>query len=88
MDLILPVQNENIPGDGKEFTKVSRAVGSTPHRSETNGMAETVVRRIKEGTSAVLWRLGLDEKVWADSMECFCHLRKCPRPPGRWENTL
>ena len=45
---------------------------STPHRSETNGRA---VRRVKEGTSAVLLQSGLDEKWWADSMECYCLLR-------------
>ena len=44
---------------------------STPHSSETNG----AVRRIKEGTSAVLLQSGLDEKWWADSMECCCYLR-------------
>ena len=44
---------------------------STPHRSETNGIAERAVRKIKEGTSAVL-----DEKWWADSMESYCFLRK------------
>ena len=48
---------------------------STPHRSETNGIAERVVRRIKEGTSAALLQSGLDEKWWADSMECYCYLR-------------
>ena len=41
---------------------------STPHRSETNGIAERAVRRVKEGTSAVLLQSGLDEKWWADSM--------------------
>ena len=35
---------------------------STPHRSETNGIAERAVRRIKEGTSAVLLQSGLAEK--------------------------
>ena len=35
---------------------------STPHRSETNGIAERAVRRVKEGTSAVLLKSGLDEK--------------------------
>ena len=39
---------------------------STPHRSETNGIART---------SAVLLQSGLDEKWWADSMECYCNLR-------------
>ena len=48
---------------------------STPHRSETSGIAERAVRRIKEGTSAVLLQSGLDEMWWADSMECYCYLR-------------
>ena len=48
---------------------------STPHRSETNGIAERAVGRVKEGTSAVLLQSGLDEKWWADSMECYCYLR-------------
>ena len=34
---------------------------STPHRSETNGIAEGSVRKIKEWTSALLLRSGLDE---------------------------
>ena len=34
---------------------------STPHRSETNGIAERAVRRVKEGTSAVLSQSGLNE---------------------------
>ena len=48
---------------------------STPHRSETNGTAERAVRRIKEGTSVVLLQSSLDEKWWADSMECYCNMR-------------
>ena len=48
---------------------------STPHRSETNGIAERAVRRVKEGTSAVLWQSGLNESWWADSMECYTYLR-------------
>ena len=47
---------------------------STPHRSETNGIVERAVRRIKEGTSELL-QSGLGEKWWADSMECFSYLR-------------
>ena len=38
---------------------------STPHRSETNGIAERAVRRVKEGTSAVLLQSGLNESWWA-----------------------
>ena len=48
---------------------------STPHRSETNGIAERAVRRVKEGTSAVLLQSGLDENWWASSMECHTYLR-------------
>ena len=48
---------------------------STPHRSETNGIAERAVRRVKEGTSAVLLQSGLDENWWADSMARSCYLR-------------
>ena len=48
---------------------------STPHRSETNGIAERAVRRVKEGTPAVLLQSGLDENWWADSMECYTYLR-------------
>ena len=69
---------------------------STPHRSETNGIAEKAVRRIKEGTSAVLLQSGLDENWWADSMECFSYLRNIqdllsdgkPHTKGVLENHL
>ena len=33
------------------------------------------MRRVKEGTSAVLLQSGLDKEWWADSMECYCYLR-------------
>ena len=46
------------------------------YRSETNGIAERAVRRVKEGTSAVLLQSGLNENWWADSMECYTY----PRP--------
>ena len=45
------------------------------HRSETNEITERAVRRVKEGTSAVLLQSGLDETWWADSVECCCYLR-------------
>ena len=48
---------------------------STPHRSETNGIAERAARRVKEGTSVVLLRSGLGKEWWADTMECYCYLR-------------
>ena len=46
----------------------------TPHRSETNGISERAVRRVKRGTSAILLQSGLDDKWSSDSMECFCYL--------------
>ena len=51
-----------------EFGKVCEDLSwnhctSTPHRSETHGIAERAVRRVKEGTSAVLLQSGLDEKL-------------------------
>ena len=63
-----------------EFGKVcedlswNHCTSSTPHRSETNGIAERAVRRVKEGTSAVLLQSGLNESWWADSMECYIYL--------------
>ena len=64
---------------------------STPHRSETNGIAERAVRRATGGTSAVLLQSGLGENWWADSIECYCHLRdiqdllSCGKTPyERW----
>ena len=33
------------------------------------------MRRVKESTSAVLLQSGLDEKLWADSMEWKTYLR-------------
>ena len=40
-----------------------------------NGIAERAVRRVKEGTSAVLLQSGLDENWWASSLECYTYLR-------------
>ena len=48
---------------------------STPHRSETNGIAERAVRRVKEGASIVLLQSGLDKRWWSDYVECYCYLR-------------
>ena len=45
------------------------------HRLETSEIAERAVRRVKEGTSAVLLQSGLDEKWWSDSMKCYCYLQ-------------
>ena len=58
------------------LVKICHHRTSTPHRSETNGSAERAVRRVKEGFSAVLLQSsGLDEKWWAEFVECCCFLR-------------
>ena len=56
------IYSDNSLGFGKACEDLSRNhCTSTPHRSETNGIAERAVRRVKEGTSAVLLQSGLDE---------------------------
>ena len=61
---------------GKACEELSRNhVTSTVHRSETNGLAERAVRRVKEGTTAVLLQSGFDEKWWAEYMERYCYLQ-------------
>ena len=44
------------------------------------------MRRVKEGTSAVLLQSSLDENWWADSMECYTCLRNVQ--DLRWENSM
>ena len=58
---------------------------STPHRSETNGIAERAVRRVKEETSAVWLQSGLGNEWWADSMECYCYLRNIQDLLSDWK---
>ena len=54
------IYTDNPLGFGKSCEDLSWNPGtSTPHRSETNGIAERAVRGVKEGTSAVLLQSGL-----------------------------
>ena len=46
-----------------------------PHRSETGGIAERAVQRVKADASSVLVQSGLQESWWAEAMECYCNLR-------------
>ena len=66
-----------IPWNSAKLVKISPGIIARLHhiRSETNGIAERAVRRVKEGTSAVLLQSGLNESWWADSMECYTYLR-------------
>ena len=83
------IYSDNSLDFGKACDEISWIhCASSPHRSETNGIAERAVRRKKEGTSAVLLHSGLDEKWWADSMECCCCLRNVKDLLGRWKHTV
>ena len=66
--------------NAKEFVKAMQDMGvvhdtSTPNRSETNGVIERAVRRLREGTSACLVQSGLNEEWWEYATECYCALR-------------
>ena len=64
-----------IPWNSAKLVKISHGIVSTHTDQKQNGIAERVVRRVKEGTSAVLYQSGLNENCWADSMECYSYLR-------------
>lgn len=48
---------------------------STPHRSDSNGVAERSVRKVKEGTACALVQSGLDESWPPEAMLCYCFLK-------------
>jgi hypothetical protein len=47
----------------------------TPHRSETNGMAENAVKRVKEGTSCSISQSGFVYAWWNQAMDYYCFVR-------------
>ena len=53
----------------EEDSKVE-CTDKSPHRSETDGIAEMALRSDQEGTSTVLVQSGLKEQWWSDAMEC------------------
>ena len=57
------------------YTETSLESSHTPHRSETNGIAERAVRRMKEGTSAVLLQCDSMKKGWLVLWNVFCYLQ-------------
>ena len=61
----------------EKHVKICHGITALQHLIDPrqNGIAERAVRRVKEGTSAVLPQSGLDERWWSYSMECYCYLR-------------
>ena len=66
-----------MPWNSAKLVKNSPGIHARPHHTDQrqNGIAERAVRRVKDGTSAVLLQSGLNEIWWADSMECYTYLR-------------
>ena len=66
-----------IPWNLAKPVKISLGIIARPHHTDQKqmGLPRRAVRRVKEGTSAVLLQSGLNESWWADSMECFTYLR-------------
>ena len=61
------------PWNVAKLVEIFPGIIARRHRTtETIGIAERPVRRVKEGTSAVLLQSGLNENRWADSTECQC----------------
>ena len=87
-----------IPWNSANLVKISPGIIARQHHTDRRLMGLLrAVRRIKEGTSAMLLQSSLDERWWADSMECYCPwtslicvsstkcvymcVRRCPLPP-------
>ena len=66
-----------IPWNSAKPAKIFPGIIARLHHTDQrqNGIAERAVRRVKEGTSAVLLQSDLNESWWADSMECYTYLR-------------
>ena len=71
------VMKLTIPWNLAKPVKIFPGIIARLHHTDqkTNGIAERAVRRVKEGTSAVLLQSGLNESWWTDSMECYTYLR-------------
>ena len=67
----------------KIFPEIIARLHHTDHKQM--GLLKRAVRRVKEGTSAVLSQSGLDENGWSDSMECCTYLRNVTDLLSDWK---
>ena len=70
---------------GQEFGSAFAKLGwppqtSTPHRPQTNGIAERSVERVNQGTSCQISQSGLDCDYWSESSQTYCMLRNISEP--------
>ena len=73
MDSIVSVQNKNFTGNGEESARPVKNYPGIIVRQHLIVLRQMVL--LKDGTSSVLLRSSLDEKLCADSMQCCCYLR-------------
>ena len=70
------VRAEHVYSDGsKEIKKAMQDLQfahdcSTPYRSQTNGVAERAVRKVKEGGASALMQSGFHHLWWGDAQSC------------------
>ena len=63
--------------DSRELAKSAETLqlrhdSSLPYHPNMNGIAEASVRRVKEGTTAMLEQRGLSHRYWPEAMRCWC----------------
>ena len=103
MDSILSVQNKDFTRNGKDFTKVPRAVGKTKSYSYWQFIGTWKSVKVYHGIiepqhlvdprQMALLKEPQDE--WKKELHQYCWFygvlllsAKCPRPPSRWENPI
>ena len=75
---LVPLQKLKVisTNDLLEFCKSCEVLSwNHNHIAQKQEIAERALRRVKQGTSAVLLQSGLNEKWWSDSLKCYYYLQ-------------